>query len=156
MICPRKFKLSQTTTVSVRYSSHWKNKIKSSCGGLLCTTGCHIVWKSKCRRMSVVRASRAQRLCSTYPTFIVKCCRWQGKFAEMMEAHNMAPRKVWYRLSRIDFRTVPIPPDTIERGLIIGFALVNDTIDNIFCRGVAGIRQEWIFLVGCAAISRAL
>lgn len=92
---------------------------------------------------------------------IANRCLCQRKIAEMMEAHNTVPRKVWYEFPCIVLRTVLRSLDTIGRGLIIGYAVVKDTIDDIFWGGNAGIRlgSRWLgytSLVGCAVISRGL
>lgn len=59
--------------------------------------------------------------------------------AEMMKVCNMAPRERWYGLSCLVPKTVPIPLVSIERVVIIGLAVVNDIIDDIFRSSVAGI-----------------
>lgn len=58
----------------------------------------------------------------------------------MMKAHTTTPRTVWYEFPCIVLRTILIPLDTIEWGLIISYAVVNDTTDDIFWGDVAGIQ----------------
>lgn len=43
----------------------------------------------------------------------------------MMKVHNMAPRELRYGFPCIVHRTVPISFNTIKRGLIIGYVVVN-------------------------------
>lgn len=54
-----------------------------------------------------------------------------------MKAHNMNPRMVRYRFPCIILWVVPIPLDTIERGLTIDYHVVTDPVDATFGGGVA-------------------
>lgn len=105
--------------------------------------------------MSTVATRRAQRPDLAHFTLIGKRCRWQEEIAEVMEAQNMAPKKVWYRFPCIILSTVPISMDSIERRLIIDYAVSHDSIDAVFWGGLAKIRLKRIFFVedSCAAIS---
>lgn len=60
----------------------------------------------------------------------------------MTKPHNMASKELGYRFPCIILRTVSIPLDTIERGLIGGCVVFNDVIGDIFWVSVTGIRLE--------------
>lgn len=60
----------------------------------------------------------------------------------MMKAHNATPMEMSYRILCIVLKTEPITLDTVERGLAIGYVVVNNEIDNMFWEGFAVIRLD--------------
>lgn len=97
-------------------------------GGLLNIPGFHAISESEYWRMAIIVDRRAQRPRSADLNLAEKYCSCQGKISRVMQANNIAPKEVREGFPCIVLRTLPIPQDRIERGLIIGYAIGKDTI----------------------------